>query len=392
VEAFMSRNPPFDGLDDVLNPLRHAQRLAEELSGANYARTLAQEMGSSSIRDLINQHHFGLSERELRTLQSRATDPGLIAYAAQMESASEQARRLIDESALGTVGGHDPASLTALSNLHDMGRAWAFDDAMRDASALADRWLDDHSVAALMRDAAGLALPGGLDEAAWSQLVDPIAQMQALARQLEPLGQLIERHAHIDPFTDTIARLQRDWDAARRGVFDVDGDVLLPQDQDDTSDEFELEFDADADDAMEGGAHAEALDPDASAPTQDTPPEVVPEYFIAARFLSGVALVRARTARLAARFDARVASAPEALSDWLLVISGNQPAYAARIGVLSCRVLHGAWLWNACLQDVTGETLGRTREGLTVTDANEFDEAVNALVRLLDDIEDALDA
>lgn len=447
----MSRTP-FDGLDEIVNPLRHAQCLADEYTGMNYARTLAREAGAYGIRDMIAQHNFGLDARALADLDATAKYAREAAAAAHLETATEQALRLIDNStvhsaaeqmrlatsaiaypdslteraladmqtialAQGTVASAlametaaeqirrqiEDSGLTSgaeqlalahtagLANLHEIYRASAVDEAMRDATALISEWMQAPSLTSLMRDAVGVSSPLGLSAYEWSQLTDPSARMQALALQLEPLGQIIDRYAHFDPLEDSVARLQRDWDDARRGFFGFDIDSLQHLQRLDwidaatSDDEWEDEESIEVD---EEGARDQGRTQSAST----TEPEILPIYAVVARFVSGLALIRRRTARLAARFDARAASMPEALSDWLLIISGHQPAYAARIGTLSCRVLHGMWLWNASLHGIAGTTAVGSDEQLTVRDAQEFDEAVVALVAVLGEIEDLLDA
>lgn len=446
----MSRTP-FDGLDEIVNPLRHAQRLADEYTGMNYARTLAREAGAYGIRDMIAQHNFGLDARALADLDATAKYAREAAAAAHLETATEQALRLIEHTTvhsateqmqLAALAIPHPDSLTertladmhavaiaqgtvtsalameaaaeqvrrqieesglisraeqfalahtaGLANLHEMSRASAVDDAMRDATALIGEWMQTPSLTSLMRDAVALSSPFGLNAYEWSQLTEPYARMQTLASQLEPLGQLIDRYALVDPLEDAVARLQRDWVQARHGLVGVDLDTLerlahvnwidAPIADDDWDEDASVEVDDEA------GVEAPAES------TSATAPQVAPEYVVAVRFFSGLALIRRRTARLAARFDARATSMPEALSDWLLIISGHQPAFAARIGTLSCRVLHGMWLWNASLHGIAGTTAVAGDERLTVRDAQEFDEAVVALVAVLDEIEDLLDA
>jgi hypothetical protein len=378
VEVDVSYKPPLDVLDEVLHPARHAARLAKEFSGLSYARTIAEEMGVASARDLIAQQRFGLTESTLSELRELAEGPAITAYAQQMHGATDLALRQLNELPLDSIT-EQMNRATASAVLIDLAQAPAYAEEMRSAAALASSWIDATSMTSLMRDVGGLT-GFELDAASIARLTDPFAQMKALATELEPLGQLIERYAQLDPFQDTIERIQREWDAARRGLFGSDFIVRALEHD-------EQELDADEEEETGVDALARVLDPDEDDTSPVATPDRVPEFVVAARFLSGVALVRTRTAQLAARFDARVASAPEALSDWLLVICGNVPAYGGRIGVLSCRVLHGVWLWNACLRESTGETAAGSRECLTVTDAEQFDEAVRALVALLDEIE-----
>lgn len=443
----MSRTP-FDGLDEIVNPLRHVQRLADEYTGMNYARTLAREMGVYGIRDFIGQHELGLGERafaehaataayarnlahieaaaeqarcligdatvhsvaeEMRLATAAIAHPdGLTARtlaelhaidlsqdavtsALPLETATEQIRRQIEES--GLISGAEQLALertVGLANLHEMNRVSAGDEALCDATALMREWMQTPSLTSLMRDVGGLSSPFGMSADDWSQLTDPFALMQTLALQLEPLGQLIDRYAHVDPLEEAVARLQGDLDQARRCLAGVDIDtperlshvnwIDTPIADDDCDDDSSVEAD--------DGTGVEA--PAESAST--TAPQVPPEYVIAVRFVTGLALIRHRTARLAARFDARVASRPDALSDWLLVISGHQPTYSARISTLSCRVLHGIWLWNASFHGIAGKTAAGGDEQLTVSDAQEFDEAVVALIAVLEEIEALLDA
>ena len=443
----MSRTP-FDGLDEIVKPLRHAQRLADEYTGMNYVRTLAREVGAYDIRDLIGQQELGLSERafaehdataayarnlahieaaaeqarcligdatvhsvaeEMRLATSAIAHPdGLTARtlaelhaidlaqdavtsALPLETATEQMRRQIEE--LGLISGAEQLALArtvGLANLYDLNRVSAGDEAIRDATALMREWMQTPSLTSLMRDVVGLSSPFGMCADDWSQLTDPYTRMQTLALQLEPLGQLIDRYTLVDPLDDAVARLQGDWDQARRCLAGVDIDtperlahvnwIDTPIANDDCDDDSSVE----ADD--ETGVEA----PAESAST--TAPQVPPEYVIAVRFVTGLALIRRRAARLAARFDARVASMPEALGDWLLVISGHQPTYATRICTLSHRVLHGMWLWNASYHGIAGKTAAGGDEQLTVSDAQEFDEAVVALIAVLEEIEALLDA
>lgn len=431
----MSRTP-FDGLDEIVNPLRHVQRLADEYTGMNYARTLAREMGVYGIRDFIGQqelglgerafaehaataayarniahieaaaeqarcligdttvhsvaeemrlataaiaHPDGMTERTLAELQAVALAQGAVTSAWHLETAAEQIRRQIEES--GLISGAEQLALertVGLANLHEMNRVSAGDESLCDATALMREWLQTPSLTSLMRDIGGLSSPFGMSADDWSQLTDPFALMQTLALQLEPLGQLIDRYAHVDPLEEAVARLQGDWDQARRSLAGVEIDTLVADD--DWDDDASVE----ADDETGDEAPAE------SAST--TAPQVAPEYVVAVRFFTGLALIRRRAARLAARFDARVASMPEALGDWLLVISGHQPTYSARISTLSCRVLHGMWLWNASYHGIAGKTAVGGGEQLTVGDAQEFDDAVVALIAVLEEIEALLDA
>lgn len=377
----MSYKPPLDVLDEVLHPARHAARLAKEFSGLSYARTIAEEMGVASARDLIAQQRFGLAESTLSELRAMAEGPAISAYAQQMRGATDLALRQLNDLPLESIT-EQMNRATASAVLIDLPQVTAYAEEMRSAASLASGWIDATSMNSLLRDVGGLT-GLGLDAASIGRLTDPFAQMKVLATELEPLGQLIERYAQIDPFQDTIERVQREWYAARQGLFAPDF-ILRALEHD------ERELDADDEEETKVDALARVLDPDEDDASPVATPDRVPELVVAARFLSGAALVRTRTAQLAARFDARVASAPEALSDWLLVICGNAPAYGGRIGVLSCRVLHGLWLWNTGLREMTGDTATGSRECLTITDAEQFDEAVRALVALLDEIEGAL--
>ncbi|MBK9493918.1 MAG: hypothetical protein IPO08_05130 [Xanthomonadales bacterium] len=410
----MSRTP-FDGLDEIVKPLRHAQRLADEYTGMNYVRTLAREVGAYDIRDLIGQHELGLGERAF------AEHDAMAAYArnlAHIEDAAEQARCLIGDATVHSVEEEmrlaisaiaHPDSLTArtLADLHAIDLSqYAVTSALplETATEQIRRQIEESGLIsgaeqltlartaglANLYEVVGLSLPLGMSADDWSQLTDPYTRMQTLALQLEPLGQLIDRYTLVDPLDDAVARLQGDWDQARRCLAGVDIDtperlahvnwIDTPIANDDCDDDSSVE----ADDVT--GVEA----PSESAST--TAPQVPPEYVIAVRFVTGLALIRRRAARLAARFDARVASMPEALGDWLLVISGHQPTYATRICTLSHRVLHGMWLWNASYHGIAGKTAAGGDEQLTVSDAQEFDEAVVALIAVLEEIEALLDA
>lgn len=447
----MSRTP-FDELDEIVNPLRYAQRMADEYTGVNYARTLARDLGIYSARDALAHCDYGLNARDFAELDATVTYAREVAAARHFETAREQAQALgllenavvesaIEQMRLATSAVPGPDSLTerafaetqaialahgagssalametaaeqvrcqyeesgllssaeqlarahtiGLANLHELNRASAVDEAMRDAMAHISEWMQTPSLTSLMHDAVSLSSPLGLSADEWSQLTDPCLRMQTLASQLEPLGQLIDRYALVDPLEDAVARLQRDWDHARHGFAGVDFDTLER-----LASMNWVDGSIDDDDALDDDTSAE-VDADVETPAESAPttaPPIVPEYFVAVRFFSGHALVRRRTARLAARFDARVATRPDALSDWLLIICGHRPAYADRISTLSCRVLHGTWLCEAYLKGIAGTTAVGSDEHLTVGDAQEFDEAVVALVAVLDEIETSLDA
>jgi hypothetical protein len=441
-EAAVSRIPPFDGLDDILDPLRYARRLSEEFSGSHtafaiaeqynvvnqarrlaeehriahyagtlaaefggmsdaralaetrtstaYASTLAQQIGVSDWSELVGHQSIGLSERELAELQGRFEDPSVAAQLAQMEAASEQIRRLVNESALAPLQ-------DSLAELTEVRRLLGIDASLLDATSVAQRWLDDHSVASLMRDAQDTYATLGLDRESWENLVDPLARMRYLVGELEPLADLIHRYAN--PFEDQIVRLQQEFDEARRGLLGLGADAWSAVDDDDG-------VDADPDvEAVDAGEEVSlASEPDAPP---STPVPVVLEMVIASRYLTGLLLVRSRTAQLAARFSARAVGAPNdaadqlrvlleperaanGLPEWVVVISANQPGFATVLTRLSCRVLEGVWQWIASMTQTTGTTSNGARETLTLADARAFDDAVNALIAVLDDIELAL--
>ncbi len=63
----MNRLPPFDGLDDLLYPFRHAEKLARELGDLDYAASL----GPSAIGAQTSLRDIG----SIRSWHTRATLP-----------------------------------------------------------------------------------------------------------------------------------------------------------------------------------------------------------------------------------------------------------------------------------------------------------------------------
>lgn len=369
------RNALIDDPDVIVGPWRNVQRLADEYAGISDARTLLLEAGAHGISEMIARHNIGVDVGALAGINTVADKAREVAAALTLNTAMEQARGLIDTATLqataeqmrlvtSAMAGRDRFAGCVLAELEAIGL---------------------NQGVSLIRDAMGLTQQVNVRADDWSRLADPFARMQTLMAQIEPLGQLIDRYVLVNPLQDTLTNLQWDWDHGQRGLVDLARGMQerlayrtaldAPIAYDEWSDDAPAEVD---DDVCVAGPEEAAATPS---------PEVVPELFIASRFVFARLLVRERTARLAARFDARAAGDPHALGSWLLIIAGCQPAYAARIATLSRGVLHGILLLNASLQGLAGTTVGGGLEELTISDAQEFDEAVAALVEVLEEIE-----